>query len=183
MATDTEFTLDSIRLVLGIARLGESDLRGWWRGHGMDKTGKYVLSGMFRRTWRPAALELDVLAAGKIHDELLGRSTALHLFSDLLPFRRWALGWLAEQKTVREPDPLLTTLEAWAGGDPADTVRTWCGTTRTSGEQIGDGLHLGRLSAAEIADPVSMREAVRMLAAAYVEQIGPLRPPYFDRAR
>ena len=31
-------------------------------------------------------------AAARMHDELLGRSTALHLFSDLLPFRRWATG-------------------------------------------------------------------------------------------
>jgi hypothetical protein len=27
------------------------------------------------------------------------RPTALHLFSGLLPFRRWAASWLAEQKT------------------------------------------------------------------------------------
>jgi hypothetical protein len=182
VTTDTELTNDSIRLVLGVARLGENDLRAWWKGHGMDRTGKYVLSGMFRRTWRPAALEVDVLAAGKIHDELLGRSTAIHLFSDLLPFRRWALGWLAEQKTAAEPHPLLVTLEGWEGGAPVDALRSWTAETRVSGVPIGDGLHLGRLTIAEIADSTSLRQAVRMLAAAYVDQNGPLRPPYFDRA-
>jgi hypothetical protein len=48
---------------------------------------------MFRRTWRPAALELDIAAASRMHEELLGRTTALHLYSDLLPFRKcriWA---------------------------------------------------------------------------------------------
>jgi ATP-dependent helicase/nuclease subunit B len=45
-----------------------------------------------------------------MHEELLGRSTALHLFSDLFPFRRWTAGWLAEQKTTPEQDPLLGAL-------------------------------------------------------------------------
>jgi hypothetical protein len=71
-------------LVLGVARLGEKDLRGWWKGHAIDRTGQYVLSSMFRRTWKPAALELDVAAASRMHLELLGRSSALHLFSDVI---------------------------------------------------------------------------------------------------
>src|SRR5680860_350034 len=100
MTPDTPNTPDIVRLVLGVARLGENDLRGWWRGHALDDTGQYVLSSMFRRTWRPAALQLDISVAARMHDELLGRSTALHLFSDLLPCRRWATGWLAEQKTT-----------------------------------------------------------------------------------
>ena len=94
MTPDTPNTFDIVRLVLGIARLGGNDLRGWWKGHALDRTGQYVLSSMFRRTWRPAALQLDVTAAARMHDELLGRSTALHMFSDSLPFRRWATAWL-----------------------------------------------------------------------------------------
>src|SRR5215212_10747906 len=82
---------DVVCLVLGVARLGEKDLRGWWKGHAIDRTGQYVLSSMFRRTWKPAALELDIAAASRMHQELLGRSTALHLFSDSLPFRRCRL--------------------------------------------------------------------------------------------
>lgn len=92
MIDDLLHTSDAVRLVLGVARLGELDLRGWWRGHGPDRTGSHVLSGMFRRTWRPAALELDIATATVMHDQLLGRSTALHLFSDALPFRRLGAG-------------------------------------------------------------------------------------------
>ena len=29
------------RLVLGVARLGEVDLRGWWSSHGLDKIGQF----------------------------------------------------------------------------------------------------------------------------------------------
>src|SRR3954462_663603 len=107
MTPETPNTPDIVPIVLGVARLGENDLRGWWQGHALDRTGQYVLSNMFRRTWRPVALELDISAATRMHDELLGRASALHLFSDLLPFRRWATGWLAEQKTTEPPPTLL----------------------------------------------------------------------------
>src|SRR3954468_14959375 len=102
MTPDSPNTLDTVRLALGVSRLGEKDLRGWWQGHALDRTGQYVLSSMFRRTWRPAALELDIAAATRHHSELLGRASAVHLFSDRLPFRRWASAWLAEQKTMPE---------------------------------------------------------------------------------
>src|SRR3954470_16066145 len=127
MTPDTPNTPDIVRLVLGVARLGENDLRGWWQGHALDRTGQYVLSNMFRRTWRPAALQLDISAAARMHDELLGRSTALHLFSDLLPFRRWAAGWLAEQKTTDTGRNLLTIFEEWTLDKAISTLREWCG--------------------------------------------------------
>ena len=63
-------TTDVVRLVLGVARLGEKDLRGWWKGHAIDRTGRHVLSNMFYRTWKPTALELDVAAASRMHREL-----------------------------------------------------------------------------------------------------------------
>jgi len=133
-------TTGVVRLVLGVARLGEKDLRGWWKGHAIDRTGQYVLSSMFRRTWKPAALELDVAAASRMHQELLGRSTALHLFSDLLPFRRWAIGWLAEQKTAPEPDSILDPLQRWTGDDSTETLRFWCGAAEPPpAEPLGDG--------------------------------------------
>ena len=116
-------TIDVIRLVLGVARLGEKDLRGWSKGHAIDRIGQYVLSDMFRRTWKSAALELDVAAASQMHRELLGRSTALHLFSDLLPFRCWAIGWLAGQKTARESGSMLGTLQRWTEDDSTETLR------------------------------------------------------------
>lgn len=184
MRVDAVVTTNVVRLVLGVARLGENDLRGWWKGHAIDRTGEYVLSGMFRRTWKPAALELDVAAANRLHQELLGRSTALHLFSDLLPFRRWAIGWLAEQKTAPEPDPLLDTLQRWTGDDSTETLRSWCGTVEPpKAELLGNGLLLGRLTAAEVDDASTLHQIACLLAGAYLDQTGPLRPPYFDLAR
>lgn len=103
-----------VRLVLGVARLGEADLRGWWNCHGLDRVGSYVLSRSLPRTWRSAALELDVLSARRRHEDALsGRASALHLFSDELPFRRWASAWLAEQKTAADVDDLFEELASW----------------------------------------------------------------------
>jgi hypothetical protein len=39
MIADTLDTTETVRLVLGVARLGENDLRGWWRGHALNHTG------------------------------------------------------------------------------------------------------------------------------------------------
>lgn len=184
MTPDSPNTLDVVRLVLGVARLGENDLRGWWQGHALDSTGRYVLSGMFRRTWRPAALQLDVSVAARMHDELLGRSTALHLFSDALPFRRWAMGWLAEQKTCDDGHDLLSTFEEWNSDRAVSTLRAWCDPVeRTPGESLGNGLLLGRLTGQELEDPLLLLETARRLGASYLDQTGPLRPAYFDLVR
>lgn len=184
MTTEALETADAVRLVLGVARLGESDLQGWWQGHGMDPTGRYVLSGMFRRTWRSAALELDMAAATLMHNELLRRSSALHLFSDLLPFRRWAASWLAEQKTSKDVHPLLSTLETWSAEMATESVRAWSGQCQApGGEPLGAGLLLGRVTAIELADPPMLQRVAQALAAAYLGQAGQLCPPYFDLAR
>lgn len=183
MMAETLGTADAVWLSLGVARLGEVDLRGWWQGHALDRTGRYVLSGMFRRTWRAAALELDLAAASRMHDELLDRPTALHLFSDRFPFRRWTSSWLAEQKTATELDPLLGIFEDWTAQTAVDCLRAWSGLEVPRGEFLGEGLLLGRMSAVELADPLTVLRAARVLAAAYIDQTGPLRPPYFDLAR
>jgi hypothetical protein len=184
VSNESTISSDVVRLVVGVARLGENDLRGWWSGHALDRTGRYVLSNMFRRTWRPAALELDVAAAASMHNQLLGRSTALHLFSDLLPFRRWTCGWLAEQKTLVEPEPLLDELEGWTGDAATSAIRAWCGgTDPTRGEELGEGLRLGQLADVDLADAAALRNVALMLTAAYVDQGSQLRPPYFDLVR
>ena len=184
MISETVDTANAVQLVVGVARLGENDLRGWWQGHAMDRTGQYVLSGMFRRTWRPAALELDMAAATRMHNDLLGRATALHLFSDLLPYRRWAASWLAEQKTCADTDPLLSTVEGWTAETAVESLRAWSGQSQApQGEPLGEGMLLGRMTAIELADPLVLRRAAQVLASAYLDQTGPLRPPYFDLAR
>lgn len=184
MTDDTPNPPEIVRLVLGVARLGENDLRGWWQGHALDRTGQYVLSSMFLRTWRPAALQLDVLAAARIHEELLGRSTGLHLFSDLLPFRRWATAWLAEQKTTDVAPDLLLNLEALSADQAVSTLRDFCcGIEPPEGETLGKGLLLGRLSRTDLDDPAMLLQTARKLGAAYLDQTEALRPPYFDLAR
>ncbi len=184
MTPDSPNTRDIVRLVLGVARLGENDLRGWWQGHALDRTGQYVLSSMFRRTWRPAALQLDVSAATRMHNELLGRSTALHLFSDLLPFRRWAGGWLAEQKTSDAGRDLIASFETWTLDDAVSTLRDWCGRVDSAtAETLGNGLLLGRLTSSALEDSALLLQTAQLLGAAYLDQTGALRPPYFDLAR
>ncbi len=184
MIADPARTEETVRLMLGVARLGENDLRGWWQGHALDQTGRYVLSGTFRRTWRSAALELDIAAATQVHDELLGRPTAIHLFSDLLPFRRWASNWLAEQKTTKDADPLLSTLEDWTAAAAIEYLRTWSGHREAPlSEPLGDGLLLGRISASELADPSALQSTAHSLAAAYLDQAGTFRPPYLNLTR
>jgi hypothetical protein len=184
MTPETPDIHDVIRLALGIARLGENDLRGWWNGHALDRTGQYVLSSMFRRTWRSGALQLDVSAATRMHDELLGRSTALHMFSDGLPFRRWATGWLGEQKTTEGDVDLLTTLETWSADQATSTLHDWSGGIDSpQGENLGNGLLLGRLSSADLEDHGVLLQTARLLCVSYLDQTGALRPPYFDLAR
>ncbi len=139
---------------------------------------------MFRRTWKPAAYQLDIAAATRIHDELLGRPTALHLFSDLLPFRRWATGWLAEQKTTDYVPELLVSLETLTPDQAVATLQEFCGGIQPrEGEALGNGLLLGRLSRADLEDPATLLRTARLLGASYLAQTDELQPPYFDLAR
>jgi hypothetical protein len=177
----TTGTDETVRLVLGIARLGEQSMRGWWLSHGLGKGGQYVLSRAFPRTFRAAALELDLVSAAHRHDDLLGRPTALHLFSSMLPFRRWTEAWLAEQKTL-PPDPLFDELAGWDIDTALAELREWAGDP-PEGEPVGNGLLLGQISSAELADEGALGAYARLLAAAYLDQDASLRPPYFDLAR
>ena len=168
-----------IPLLLLVARLGESDQAGWWRSHGLSPTGRYVLSSAFPRTWAPAALELDIMSATRRQDELLGRPTALHLFSDQLPFRRLALAWLAERKTA-EPSQLIARLQELDEGGTRALLAAETADAHPHGEPIGAGLLLGRLGESELADAGVLAATAKSLAAAYVDQGPELRPPYFD---
>jgi len=89
-----------------VARLGEADMRNWWGSRGFGAAGRVVLKQRLPRTWRMAAVELDLASATNRHNEAISRPTAVHLFSDHWPVRRWAAAWVAEQKTAPEPDRL-----------------------------------------------------------------------------
>jgi hypothetical protein len=177
-ATDAD---QAIRLVLGVARLGEEPLRGWWRSHGLGKGGQYVLGKTFPRTYRSAALELDILSAAHRHDDLLERPTALHLFSSAFPYRRWAEAWLSEQKTL-EPDPLFDELSGWDLASALRSLRSWAGESPV-GELVGEGLLLGQLTQPELDDDAYLLSVARLLTAAYLDQQAGLHPPYFDLKR
>ena len=171
---------DVVRLIVGVARLGEADLTGWWGSHGLDRAGSYVLARSFRRTWRSVALELDIEAASRRHDDATARrSTALHLFSDELPYRRWATAWLAEQKTALEPSPLFDDLAGWDLVTGRTTIEQWAGRAK-SAEVVGEGIRVGVLSRTELDDPSALAAAARLLAGTYLSIDGPFRAPYFD---
>ena len=172
----------TVRLVLGVARLGEADMKAWWSCHGLSEVGRYVLDRTFPRTARSAGLELDLLSARRRHDDALsGRSTALHLFSDELPFRRRASAWLSEQKTASALDPLFDELAAWDVAAAVGALREQAGQPE-AGEAIADGLRLGRVREADLDDESEMASVARRLAAAYTEMDGIFRAPYFDLA-
>ena len=183
----TEVALDIgvghvVRFVLSVARIGEADLRGWWNCHGLDRVGSFVLERTFPRTWRSTALELDVLSARRRHDDALSaRRSALHLFSDELPFRRWAAAWLSEQKTAPDVDELLYELGGWDNGTATKRLREWTGAPEP-GETIGGGLLLGRVPEHHLQDRAALETIARRLASAYLGLDGPFRAPYFDLA-
>ena len=176
--TDTD---QAIRLTLGVARLGEQSLRGWWRSHGLGKGGQYVLGKAFPRTYRSAALELDIVSAVHRHDDLFERPTALHLFSSAFPFRRWTEAWLAEQKTL-EPDPLFYELAGWDLDGAVAALRVWAGDSPI-GEFVGEGLLLGQVTQLELEDDTQLLAYARLLTAAYLDQEAGFRPPYLDLKR
>ena len=120
---------------------------GWWNSHGLDQAGSFVLKRTLPRTWRSAALELDVLSARRRHDDALSsRRSALHLFSDELPFRRWAAAWLSKQKTSASGvDELLEELGGWDGSSCYWNVFVSGRAGLRDGETIGNGLLLGRV--------------------------------------
>lgn len=139
-----------------------------------------MLARTFRRTWRSAALELDIEAASRRHEDVTaGRRTALHLFSDEFPFRRWATAWLAEQKTAPELSPIFDELTAWDLTAGRAAIEGWAGRAPEA-EVVGEGIRVGALSRSEVDDPATMALAARLLAATYLTIDGPFRVPYFD---
>lgn len=178
----TNGSLFSIRLVLAVARLGETDLHGWARSHGLSSTGEFVLGRLFRRTAPLAALELDVVSASRRHSDALGRASAVHLFSDQLPLKRLAFEWLAEQKLEAEPHDLISELASWDAASARSTLADWAGEP-PSGERLRDGLRLGGVAAEELTDPDRSSQLGRALAAVYPALDGSAPAfPYYDMA-
>ena len=105
-------------------------------------------------------LELDILSAKRRHDEALaGRRSALHLFSDELPFRLQASSWLSAQKTASTAARIFDELSEWDIRAGEAWIRDLAYATvpvgaPVSGEVIADGLRLGTVNRADLQDNV-----------------------------
>ncbi len=173
---------DAPRLVVAVARLGEADLAGWWRSHGLDAVGEYVLPDLFPRTAAIAGAEIAVLCAAKRHtDALPDRDDVVHLFGEPLPAFAEALAWLAELKTGGDQS-FVDELRGWANGEVAREALAELTGVAPQGERIGSTMRLGRLTANLLVDPGQAEAVARTLAAAYVNQGADLAIPYYDLA-
>lgn len=168
------------RLLLGVARLGDRDLRGWWKSSAMDAdVGQFVLGNTFPRTGRLAGAELLVLSAARRHRQVIDRPNAVHLFSDRLRFHRWTQAWLAEQKTG-VVDEVIGELEAWT--DPSMAVTTlseWIGVPMPAGEAVAGAVSLGRVPATVLVDAEGRLGLARSMAACYLAMVE-FTPPYVN---
>jgi hypothetical protein len=165
---------DSQRAILSVVRLGDLDHRGWWRSHGLDETGSFLLGRSFKRTWAATAMELSMISARARHDEALGRKDAAHLFSDELPFFRLVHSWLLEQKLQDDLKPFeffrTVTTEELLGRLP-DGLHP---------ERRASGLYLGTLTKDQVQDPDYLEGVLGHLLGAYRALGAEFLAPYLD---
>jgi len=171
---------DIVRIVLGVARLGDMDLFGWWRSRSYTPAGRYVLEEALPRTWLVSALEGSLLSAAARHAEVLTRPTAVHLFSSHLPALRWALGWLREQKVGGGHNGLIAELRGWNRSSAARVLAGWIGAPPPTGEILAQERRVGTLYRRDLARPEETVRVSRILAACYTDQGENLRFPCFE---
>lgn len=159
-------TEEIVELALAVARLGESDRRGWWQSRALGPAGRVVLKSRLPRTWRAAALEIDVESARRRHDEVISRPNAVHLFSAVWPVGRWVRAWLAETKTSLEEPALLRQLEEMSTEDLVAFLVERCGPAQ-SGARKGRALLVDTVARSELLTPETVLPHVRSLAGVY----------------
>lgn len=165
----------AIRLVLGISRLGEADLAGWWSSQGLNPAVKFALAG-FRRTNSIVGAELALLSAVRRHQQVLPRGNAVHLFSPHLPFARWTQAHVAELKSIGTSE-LVDELRSWTTVDQADLRLTeWIDAVTPEAEMRST------VTVDELATPETRTGLLADLAARYLDQSGQLDIPYVDLA-
>lgn len=163
----------AVRLVLGIARLGEVDLAGWWSSQGLNPAVAFALAG-FRRTGRVVGAELALLSAVRRHRQILPRDNAVHLFSPRLRYLRWAQAHLAELKTSGRSS-LLDELSGWATvGTATAIIRQW----RQAIAPASASRAAGVVTEKDLSDPALFA----WLVDGYLETQGELSVPYVDLA-
>lgn len=149
-----------------VARLGEADLRNWWASRGFSAAGRVVLKQRLPRTWRMAAVELDLASATNRHNEVISRSNAVHLFSDHWPVRRWTAAWVAEQKTSSEPDIMFEQLEIATLDQIEEQLRLL--HPKAEVEPAQGAICVGGIEKAALGNPATIAAAARELGNAYV---------------
>lgn len=164
-----------VRSVLCVSRLGEADLRGWWATQSFGAAGRVVLKQRLPRTWRMAAVELDIIAAKNRHDEIIDRSNAVHLFSDNWPVRRWASAWVAEQKTSDPADALFEELETVT----EERLVADLSTRSVSVDISGQAVRVGTVRPADFESAAALAPIVQQLASTYAE-MGSFVVPYLE---
>ncbi len=163
----------AIRLVLGVSRLGEADLAGWWSSQGLNPAVRFALAG-FRRTSSIVGAELALLSATRRHQQVLPRPNAVHLFSPLLPFARWAHAHLAELKSVGESE-LIDELRSWTTPEDATgRIADWIAVAGPSPQQRSV------VSSGDLASGPARLDLLVQLATGYIGQTGQLDIPYVD---
>lgn len=152
-----------VRTVALVARLGEADHRGWWGTHSFGAAGRVVLKQRLPRTWRMAAVELDIAAAANRHNDIIDRPNAVHLFSDNWPVRRWTSAWVAEQKTATSVDTFFKELETAS----VEELVTRLGESPGGIDTGSKAICVGSISTSEFDSVQTIGAAVSQLAAVY----------------
>ncbi len=167
-------TQREIDTLLAVIRLGDADRLGWWRSHSVDETGEYLLAHMFPNTWIATGVELAMESSRVRHNMALNRPTAVHLFSDYLPFHRELRAWLIQRKLDKDFEPLTWLPDASVG-----QLRTNLGTP-PAGERRGDGIYLGEIPRRSLDDSAALQECLARLASAYAGLDDRFAAPYVD---
>lgn len=165
-----------IRVVSTVARLGEKDQRGWWGTSSFGAAGRVVLGRRLPRTWRMAAVELDIAAAASRHNDVLDRRNAVHLFSDNWPVRRWTSAWVAEQKTADPADRYFEQLESAS----VEQLVGELGGPQRDPETGSRAVRVGAIGKTALDSPEAVHEAVGKLAAVYAGLDGSFVVPYLE---
>jgi hypothetical protein len=163
----------AVRLVLGVARLGEGDLARWWSSQGLNPAVRFALAG-FRRTGAVVGAELALLSAARRHHQILPRPNAVHMFSPHVPFIGWTRAYLAELKSDGRSE-LLEELHTWTSRKLAtDTLRAWRAALGPLEQPVETVTRDG------LADPSITISLLRHVVDGYLTQSGELSVPYVN---
>lgn len=165
-------------LTLAVARLGEHDRRGWWQSRAFGPAGRVVLKTRLPRTWRAAALEIDIEAARRRHEEVIERPNAVHLFSAVWPVGRWVRSWLAETKMSVDEPSLLLRLEEMSTDELLALVAERSEPIEQA-QRNGRAIYIGTASQSDLLTPDSALPLVRKLAGVYAT-MDEFAVPYMD---